>query len=106
MIQRDSRWALFKKRLLKPVNIIRHRHSCQECGFLAFDGEREMYREQRLIIAGQGKAGWFAEERIVDCYKHLWLWEDDAAINIIVHEANRPQLRCVGFQRYSPGRSP
>src|SRR5437868_15538406 len=83
----------------------KYRHTCLKCGFLSFDGD-EAYAGIRRTVAAQGEAGWFAKENAVDCYKHLWNWADDAAVNIITFEANRARFRCAGFRRYLPGRSP
>ena len=61
--------------------------------------------EDRRLIGSEGKAGWFGKDVNIDCYKHLWFWEEDPAL-VVIHEANQPRFRCVGFYRHLPGRSP
>jgi len=98
---RLSRW------LKRPLDRLRNRHSCLNCGFLNFDGD-EASTDVRAIIAAKGQAGWFRkeEEDDVDCYKHLWFWDVGGGPDLIIYEANRPRFRCVGFHRHVPGRSP
>lgn len=84
----------------------RHRRTCLGCGFLGFADGAEAGASARALVAAEGLAGWFTEEAAVNCHKHLWDWEDDGPINIIVYETNRLRYRCRGFLRYAPGRSP
>lgn len=89
-----------------------YRHCCQKCGFLGFQGNsfrrdlQEATSDVRRVIAADGQAGWFDHESAVDCFRHLWNWDDESAVAVITYEANRPRYFCRGFYRYSPGRPP
>ena len=82
------------------------RRTCLDCGFLAFADGAEADQSVRRTVAAKGSAGWFQDEGAVNCFRHLWNWEDDAPINIIVYETSVPRTSCSGFHWHSPGRSP
>ena len=95
------RWRL---RRVKYRWVHQWSHFCLDCGFLTVSG-READADDRRTIAAEGKVGWFGKDVNIDCYKHLWYWDGDPA-SVVIHEANRPRSRCVGFRRHKPGRSP
>ena len=85
--------------------IVPDRHSCLKCGFLSGLGSSEVSEHDRALIAAKGKAGWFEPNAPFDCAKHLW-WYDEAAVEVILFEANRPRPQCPGFGRWIRGRTP
>ena len=85
-----------------------YRHQCLKCGFFAFDDGMEATTVARETVAcgPDGPYSWWQDEAPLGCAKRLWIWQDDAPINVLIREANRPRFWCRGFYRYQPGRSP
>jgi len=91
-------------KLTKKLERFTHRTVCLDCGFLSIDG-READADALRTIACRGDEGWFGEGTRIYCDKGLWYW-DESSFSVITSEANRRRLRCEGFHRHVPGRSP